>query len=161
MKGQQTQVDSILFFAPDYSLLFLACVLTFKKRQALTLSKSALFITVVLVLSALSLCAMYIEEAGNTILAMTGLYGFVITAVGLIGLMLIVAYDRLNAAKPILWVSLRLFVAALADAIIGAFWIYGDQGQGVYPQVRFINWFVYISSQCLVIHLAKVVALAK
>jgi len=27
--------------------------------------------------------------------------------------------------------------------------------------VRYINWFIYISSQCLVIHLAKVVALAK
>lgn len=43
---------------------------------------------------------MYIEVAGNTILAMTGLYGFVITAVGLMGLMLVVAYGRLNAAKP-------------------------------------------------------------
>lgn len=89
-------MDSILFFAPGYSLLFLACVLAFKKRRALTLSKSALFITVVLVLSALSLCAMYIEVAGNTILAMTGLYGFVITAVGLMGLMLVVGLTRLN-----------------------------------------------------------------
>lgn len=54
--------------------------------------------------------------------------------------------------------SLGLFITELADAIIGAFWIYGDQGRGVYLQVRFINWFVYISSQCLVIHLAKIVA---
>lgn len=154
-------IDSILFFAPGYSLLFLACVLAYKRQQAISQLKSILFMVVVLVISATSLATMYLDGAGIPILAMTGVYSVVVTAVALMGLMLVIAYGGFHAPKPIMWVSLGLFLAALADAIIGAFWIYGNQGQGFYPQVRYINWFIYISSQCLVIHLAKVVALAK
>jgi hypothetical protein len=154
-------IDSILFFAPGYSLLFLACVLAYKRQQAISQLKSILFMVVVLVISATSLATMYLDGAGIPILAMTGVYSVVVTAVALMGLMLVIAYGGFYAPKPIMWVSLGLFLAALADAIIGAFWIYGNQGQGFYPQVRYINWFIYISSQCLVIHLAKVVALAK
>lgn len=154
-------IDSILFFAPGYSLLFLACVLAYKRQQAISQLKSVLFMVVVLVISATSLATMYLDGAGIPILAMTGVYSVVVTAVALMGLMLVIAYGGFHAPKPIMWVSLGLFLAALADAIIGAFWIYGNQGQGFYPQVRYINWFIYISSQCLVIHLAKVVALAK
>ncbi len=154
-------IDSILFFAPGYSLLFLACVLAYKRQQAISQLKSILFMVVVLVISATSLASMYLDGAGIPILAMTGAYSVVVTAVALMGLVLVVAYGGFYAPKSIIWVSLGLFLAALADAIIGAFWIYGNQGQGFYPQVRYINWFIYISSQCLVIHLAKVVALAK
>jgi len=154
-------IDSILFFAPGYSLLFLACVLAYKRQQAIPQLKSILFMVVVLVISATSLASMYLDGAGIPILAMTGVYSVVVTAVALMGLMLVIAYGGFHAPKPIMWVSLGLLLAALADAIIGAFWIYGNQGQGFYPQVRYINWFIYISSQCLVIHLAKVVALAK
>ncbi|TMP52195.1 hypothetical protein CWB81_03305 [Pseudoalteromonas sp. S1688] len=154
-------IDSILFFAPGYSLLFLACVLAYKRQQAISQLKSILFMVVVLVISATSLASMYLDGAGIPILAMTGVYSVVVTSVGLMGLMLVVGYGGFYAPKPIMWVSLGLLLAALADAIIGAFWIYGNQGQGFYPQVRYINWFIYISSQCLVIHLAKVVALAK
>ncbi len=154
-------IDSILFFAPGYSLLFLACVLAYKRQQAISQLKSILFMLVALVISATSLATMYLDGAGIPILAMTGVYSVVVTAVALMGLMLVIAYGGFHAPKPIMWVSLGLFLAALADAIIGAFWIYGNQGQGFYPQVRYINWFIYISSQCLVIHLAKVVALAK
>lgn len=154
-------IDSILFFAPGYSLLFLACVLAYKRQQAISQLKSILFMLVVLVISATSLATMYLDGAGIPILAMTGVYSVVVTAVALMGLMLVIAYGGFHAPKPIMWVSLGLLLAALADAIIGAFWIYGNQGQGFYPQVRYINWFIYISSQCLVIHLAKVVALAK
>lgn len=154
-------IDSILFFAPGYSLLFLACVLAYKRQQAISQLKSILFMLVVLVISATSLASMYLDGAGIPILAMTGVYSVVVTSVGLLGLVLVVTYGGFHAPKPIIWVSLGLLLAALADAIIGAFWIYGNQGQGFYPQVRYINWFIYISSQCLVIHLAKVVALAK
>ncbi|TMP76534.1 hypothetical protein CWB75_01720 [Pseudoalteromonas sp. S1608] len=154
-------IDSILFFAPGYSLLFLACVLAYKRQQAISQFKSVLFMLVVLVISSTSLANMYLDGAGIPILAMTGVYSVVVTAVALMGLMLVVGYGGFYAPKPIIWVSLGLLLAALADAIIGAFWIYGNQGQGFYPQVRYINWFIYISSQCLVIHLAKVVALAK
>ena len=154
-------IDSILFFAPGYSLLFLACVLAYKRQQAISQIKSILFMVVVLVISATSLASMYLDGAGIPILAMTGVYSVVVTSVGLMGLVLVVTYGGFHAPKPIIWVSLGLLLAALADAIIGAFWIYGNQGQGFYPQVRYINWFIYISSQCLVIHLAKVVALAK
>lgn len=154
-------VDSILLFAPGYSLLFLACVLAYKRQQAISRLKSTCFIVAVLLISLMSLASMYLDGAGIPILAMTGFYSVVVTAVGLMGLMLVVVYGGFYAPKPIMWVSLGLLLAALADAIIGAFWIYGNQGQGFYPQVRYINWFIYISSQCLVIHLAKVVALAK
>lgn len=154
-------IDSILFFAPGYSLLFLACVLAYKRQQAISQLKSILFMVVVLVISATSLASMYLDGAGIPILAMTGVYSVVVTSVGLMGLVLVVTYGGFHAPKPIIWVSLGLLLAALADAIIGAFWIYGNQGQGFYPQVRYLNWFIYISSQCLVIHLAKVVALAK
>jgi hypothetical protein len=58
------------------------------------------------------------------------------------------------------WVAAGLVLAAVADAVIGQFWLYGHAGQGFFPAVRDVNWVIYIGSQSLVIHLPRVAVLA-
>ncbi|MFP3398671.1 hypothetical protein SB749_20305, partial [Brevibacterium sp. SIMBA_078] len=81
-------------------------VLAYKRQQAISQLKSILFMLVVLVISATSLATMYLDGAGIPILAMTGVYSVVVTAVALMGLMLVIAYGGFHAPKPIMWVSL-------------------------------------------------------
>jgi hypothetical protein len=78
-----------------------------------------------------------------------------ITAVGISGVLLLLSLG-LTKAPPMAWlVGLGLVLAAVADAVIGSFWLYGNQGDGFYPAVRDINWVIYIGSQSLVIHLPR------
>jgi len=53
-------------------------------------------------------------------------------------------------------VATGLVLATVADGVIGQFWIYGNDGEGYFPAAKYVNWSLYIGSQCLVIHLARV-----
>ena len=46
--------------------------------------------------------------------------------------------------------ALGLVLAMVADAIIGKFWIFGNEGQGYFPLVSHINWIIYFASQALI-----------
>lgn len=148
--------DSVWFFVPGYSLLFIAVLLASRSLVMYPLYYVAAYLGGTLLISLLCFYFMHIPEAGYYVLLLTGLHSFVITSVGLMSLVLLNTYRRLNAPLGVWLVSLGLVLAAIADALIGLYWIYGNSGEGYFPQIRYINWIIYISSQCLVIHLAKI-----
>jgi len=145
-------VDSIFFFVPGYSLLLLA---GFRAIKLNTTDKRFIRYPVVVgsMVGVLSMVMMYLPNTDWFITISTGIYAMLIGVVGFIGLALILSCGGLKASKSELLVGAGFILAAVADAIIGNFWIYGNQGEGFYPQVRYLNWMVYIASQCLVIHL--------
>jgi hypothetical protein len=144
--------DSIYFFLPGYTLLLLAGI------RAIELNtKDKRFIRYPVVagslVGVLSMVMMHLPNTGWFITISTGIYAMLIGVVGFIGLAFILSCGGLKASKGELLVGMGFILAAFADAIIGNFWIYGNLGEGFYPQVRYINWMVYIASQCMVIHL--------
>lgn len=146
--------DSVLFFAPGYLLLLAAVVLVVRANG---FKGSALLATLMAGAFAggLSLASMHLPGTGLYVSAITASYAILITAVGASGLALVAAFGGFRA-RPAVWlVGAGLVLAAIADGIIGRFWLYGNHGEGYFPAARYVNWMLYIGSQCLVIHLAR------
>lgn len=147
--------DSVWFFAPGYLLLMVASL-----RVALANGLNRLVIAGVLsvagVIGGVSVSAMHLPGTGNYVSAITGFYGVFITMVGASGLVFVLSFGKAGVRPGVLLVGSGMVLAAVADSVIGQFWIYGNEGQGYFPAARYINWSLYIGSQCLVIHLARV-----
>lgn len=144
--------DSIYFFLPGYTLLLLAGI---RAIELNTRDKHFIRYPVIAgcVVGMISMVMMHLPNTDLFIIISTSIYAMLIGVVGFIGLAFILSCGALKASKGELLVGTGFILAAVADAIIGNFWIYGNQGEGFYPQVRYINWMVYITSQCMVIHL--------
>lgn len=147
--------DSVWFFAPGYLLLLVAVV-----RIALANGLGGWVMTGMLMPAAIiggaAIYAMHLPGTGDYVSAMTGFYGVFITAVGASGLVFILSFGKARFEPGVLLVGGGIVLAAVADSVIGQFWIYGNSGEGYFPAARYINWSLYIGSQCLVIHLARV-----
>jgi len=147
--------DSVWFFAPGYLLMLIAVV-----RLSLANGLSGLFIAGVLsvagILGGVSINAMHLPGTGDYVSGITGFYGVFITIVGASGLTFIFSFGNARFRPAVLLVGGGVVLVALADSVIGQFWIYGNGGEGYFPEVRYVNWVLYIGSQCLVIHLARV-----
>jgi len=147
--------DSVLFFAPGY-LLFLiaACWVAlankFKANVLLMLFVSASLIGAVLFVS------MHLPGTGMHVSIVTGIYAVLITLVGVSGGVLLMALRKSSARLAVWFVASGLVLAAVADGVIGQFWIYGNNGEGFFPAARYVNWSLYIGSQCMLIHLARI-----
>ena len=152
-------VDSILFFAPGYMLLLLASFFVLRSKACCSNRTLGVYFMIATCVSLASFYSMYIPEAASYTLVLTWVYSFIITAVGLISVLLVKSYGALKAPLSVWVLSLGLVFAALADALIGLFWIYGNEGEGFYPHIRYINWLFYIISQSIVIHLPKVMVM--
>ncbi|TLX46765.1 hypothetical protein C1E24_12220 [Pseudoalteromonas phenolica] len=144
--------DSIYFFLPGYTLLLLAGI---RAIELNTKDKHFIRYPVIAgcVVGMISMAMMHLPNTDLFITISTGIYAMLIGVVGFTGFAFIVSCGGFKASKGELLVGMGFILAAVADAIIGNFWIYGHQGEGFYPQVRYINWIVYITSQCMVIHL--------
>ncbi|MDK1310403.1 hypothetical protein [Pseudoalteromonas ardens] len=142
--------DSVWFFMPGYLLLFLACwrLLGYSGAQVVY------FVVAMLITSLLALFSylnMHLPGSGWYVTVLTGGYAIVIAQAALLGLCLLISSDIPKTPRAIL--ALGMILATVADALIGQFWIFGNEGQGYYPQIRAINWAIYITSQAIVIHL--------
>lgn len=148
--------DSVLFFAPGYLLLIVAA---WRVAQARAVSAQFMLASgaVAAALGGLSFLSMADFNAGDYVLAITGSYAMLITVVGAAGLWLLKAYGAASGPAGIRWVALGLGLAAIADSLIGTFWIYGNQGEGFFPAISYVNWIVYFGSQALVQQLPLVV----
>ncbi len=149
--------DSVWCFAPGY-LLLLAAVLRVVHQRGVPLRAVAWAMSVACVLGLLSFASMHLPGTGAYVTALTGVYSMVITAVGFSAVLLLMAWGGRHAPASVCWVGLGLVLAAVADAVIGQFWLYGNGGKGFFPVVRDVNWVIYIGSQCLVIHLPRLLA---
>lgn len=147
--------DSVLFFGPGYTLLLAAVLLSAKHLGGAGATWVLGMLGAALLLGGMSFFSIYIPGSGAYVAGITGSYSILITAVGISGLLLLAPYHVLQAPLSIWAICIGLALAALADAVIGTFWIYGNAGQGFFPLVRDANWILYISSQCLVILLPK------
>jgi len=147
--------DSVWFFAPGYLLLLVAVV-----KIALANDLNGLVVIVILTLAAVIgsvvIYTMHLPGTGDYVSAMTGFYGAFITVVGASGLVFVLSLGKARCEPAVLLVGAGIVLAAVADSVIGQFWIYGNGGEGYFPAARYINWSLYIGSQCLVIHLARV-----
>ncbi|WP_052713051.1 hypothetical protein [Pseudoalteromonas rubra] len=142
--------DSVWFFMPGYALMFIACwrLLDYSAHQ------TRYFVIAMLITAALGLLSylnMHIPDSGWYVSLMTGIYAVFIAQAALLGLCLLVN-TSLPARSRYLMAS-AMILATVADALIGQFWIFGNEGLGYYPQIRAINWVFYITSQAIVIHL--------
>lgn len=147
--------DSVTFFAPGYLLLLIAvCFVSF--HRGVGVKVIAGFLTLGALLGAVSFASMHLPGTGMRVSTITGAYAMLITALGASGFLLLLAYGGLRAPLGVWLVSAGVLLAAVADGVIGQFWIYGNGGEGYYPAVRYVNWFIYVGSQSLVIHLARV-----
>lgn len=150
--------ESVLFFGPGYFLLLLNGVLVAKDNKV----KASIIYLPVLVatlLGVVSLFMMHLPGTGTLVTAITGSYAALISAVGIFGFVIIYSFGGLNASPRAWLVGLGFMLAGVADAVIGNFWIYGNEGKGFYPTVRHVNWILYIGSQCLVIYLPFILVL--
>jgi len=149
--------DSVWLFAPGYLLLMVAALYLARSRG---LSQKTMIVGLGLgaLMGAISFATLHLPGTGTYVSVITGFYSMLITAVGVSGVLLLLSYG-LTQAPPMAWlVALGLVLAAVADAVIGSFWLYGNNGQGFFPEVRDINWVIYIGSQSLVIHLPRLAA---
>lgn len=147
--------DSVLFFAPGYLLLLAAVVLVTVRNNIGPTVWGGIFV-VAAVAGIASFASMHLPGTGFYVSMLTGGYSVLITAVGLSGVVLVICFGGVRASPGIWLVGLGLVLAAVADGIIGQFWLYGNDGAGYFPWAREVNWIIYVGSQCLVIHLPRV-----
>ncbi len=145
-------IDSIIPFGFGYLVLIYAVFLVARKNR-INILFVVLTLGIGLIVSAFSYSDLYIEGTENYVIYATGIYSLIIGLVGVSGLWLLQAYRWSKAPKYIWLVSFGLFLAPLADFVIGKYWIFGNNGEGIYPTIRNINWIIYIGSQALVQHL--------
>jgi len=144
--------ESVIFFGPGYFLLLVTGILI-----ALDTTVKGWVMYSVLLIGALfgvvSLMSMHLPGTGVFVTAMTVGYAALIGAVALFGCVVVHSMGGMQASLGVWLVGLGFVLAGVADAVIGAFWIYGNGGEGFYPTVRQVNWILYVGSQCLVIYL--------
>lgn len=147
--------DSVWFFAPGY-LLLLVAVLRIALGNGLSPGVITGMLSLAAIIGANAVYAMHLPGTGDYVSAITGGYGVFITVVGASGLAFVLSFRKAGFQPAVLLVGAGIALAAVADSVIGQFWIYGNGGEGYFPAARYINWSLYIGSQCLVIHLARV-----
>lgn len=149
-------VDSIFFFGPGYLILFIAVT-----QLVLTRGIKTKFITVTtiiaMLISVITYIDMYISDTSIVLTIITGGYALLITALATSGIWLLKSFNGLKSPRYIWIVFIGLLLAMLADAIIGAFWIFGNNGLGYFPLVSHVNWFIYIASQAFIQQLPRAI----
>lgn len=146
--------DSVTFFGPGYALfLSVACWLVI----ANDIKPKILFIWggIGSLVGVASFLSMHLSGTGSHVSIVTGSYAVLITLVGVSGFILFTAFRNSVIKLGVCLVSIGLVLAAVADGVIGQFWIYGNAGEGFFPEAKYVNWSLYIGSQCLLIHIAR------
>lgn len=139
-------VNSVWFFLPGYLLwLVLAWRVTDGRVSART---HALSLLATCLGGLISFGALVLPGVSGYTAWVTGAYSPVITSMLAAALWLWLAFGRRAA-----WVCIGAVLAAVADALIAQFWLYG---QGHYPGVAHLNFVVYFASQALIQQLALV-----
>ncbi|HBY85704.1 MAG TPA: hypothetical protein DEO86_07510 [Colwellia sp.] len=146
--------DSVTYFAPGYALfLTIACWLAISNGTKPKVIYS--WGVIAILLGVASFISMHLSGTGKHVSLVTGGYAVLITLVGASGLVLLAAFHNSVFKRGVWLVSIGLVLAAAADGVIGQFWIYGNGGEGFFPAAKYVNWSLYIGSQCLLIHIAR------
>lgn len=143
-------IDSIWFFALGYGLL-LGLLIRFLRREfALKLTQIVLMIIIAAMIATWSYQLMYLPNISHYSLFLSATHCFIVSLLGVFGLCLLVKNKKCNI-KANYAVASGFILAMLADAIIGQFWLFANQGDGYFPIARHVNWVIYIGSQTLLL----------
>ena len=146
---------SVLFFGPGY-LAFLAAAMLIAQRKKANKIWVLTPLAVGALIGFISMQHDLMDRAGFFVTILTGNYAVFMGAFGFCSISLVVALGGKNAPITVWIVASGFVLAAIADAIIGHYWLFGNAGQGFYPTVRYVNWVIYIGSQCLLIYMPYV-----
>lgn len=146
--------DSVTFFAPGYAL-FLTVVCWLAIANDIKAKVLLIWFVIGSLVGAASFFSMHLSGTGSHVFIVTGGYAVLITLVGVSGFILLSSFRNSTIKRGVWLVSSGLVLAAIADAVIGQFWIYGNGGEGFFPAAKYVNWSLYIGSQCLLIHIAR------
>lgn len=150
--------DSVSLFGPGYLLLLINGALVAAANQIQNkITYGAILLGAFFGVATFAL--MHLPGTGLYVTAITGSYAALVTAVAALGLVIVYSFGGLSAPLGVKLVGLGFVLVCVADAVIGNFWIYGNNGEGFFPAVRYVNWILYIGSQCLVIFLPYVFVL--
>jgi len=140
--------DSVWFFLPGYLLWVALAWQTSAPRVSLRIR----WVTLLLAGFAglISWGMLVLPGTHAYIMWITGAYSLVITAMAAAGGWLAMAHGR--AVWP---VAVGAVLAAVADALIAQFWLFGH---GHYPGIAHLNFVVYFASQALLQQLPLVLA---
>lgn len=141
--------DSVLFFFPGY-LLIIATVAFVAYNQGVTKTFMAITALLASVIALVTYQDMHIANSSLTLTVITMSYSVLVSILAVSALWLLKAFAWSKAPLGIWLAAGGLVLAMVADAIIGQFWIFGNQGQGFFPVVSHSNWIVYIGSQLLI-----------
>lgn len=141
--------DSVMFFFPGYLLLVLSIAYL---AMVNGLSKKLLSATTLIVISIalITYHDMYLMAAGDLLTLITASYSVLVSLLAVSALWLIKSCTAYKIPIRIWYAALGLVLAMIADAVIGKFWIFGNQGQGYFPLVSHVNWIIYFASQALI-----------
>ncbi|CAM3997139.1 hypothetical protein [Pseudoalteromonas byunsanensis] len=149
-------IDSVLFFAPGYAMLLL--VMSYILKHYYNVRSLLLAASLSFGIATVSYINIVNANAGMYVTVVSYFYSLLISLVATSGILLWFKYG-VSAPMSIWLCAIGLVLATLADYLIGAMWIFGNDGQGFYPLARELNWILYITSQGLVIHLPRVIEL--
>ncbi|KGJ87434.1 hypothetical protein [Colwellia psychrerythraea] len=152
--------DSVFFFAPGYAL-FLVAACWISLVNGLKPKVLVVIMIIACLVGAASFFSMHLPGTGLYVSMITGSYAVLITLVGASALLLLMVLGKSSAKLTVWLIASGLILAMVADAVIGQFWIYGNNGQGYFPVAKYVNWVLYIGSQCLLIHLARLAVFLK
>jgi Na+/melibiose symporter-like transporter len=152
-------LSSVVFFGPGYALLITAI---YWNAFKLKVPKKLIYLSLVIGLIIANLSFLFMKTGGTnyTLKFLVYCYSIIVTLTGVSGILFYLSYRKHEINKMVYLITLGCLLAPLADLIIGTFWIFGNEGQGFYPVARYANWFIYISSQALVILMPQVVVLS-
>lgn len=152
--------DSVTYFAPGYAL-FLSLVCWLVIANGVKAKILLIWFVIASVVGSASFFSMHLPSTGSFVSVVTGGYAVLITLVGASGFILVTKLRNEVKQCGVWLVAIGLVLAAVADGVIGQFWIYGNGGEGFFPAAKYINWSLYIGSQCLLIHIARLAVLHK
>ena len=141
--------DSVIFFFPGYLILVVAIA---KLAIVKGLPKTIIILSAILaaIVATFTYNDMHLAGSSIPLTIMTSCYSVLVSILAVSAIWLVKSFAWKNAPIRIWLAALGLVLAMIADAVIGKFWIFGNQGQGYFPTVSHINWIIYLSSQLLI-----------
>ncbi|MGB2739006.1 MAG: hypothetical protein WBC60_00460 [Cognaticolwellia sp.] len=141
--------DSVIFFFPGYFILVLAIAHLAIKSG---LSSKLIIVTTVIAttLAVMTYHDMHLTSVSNVLTLITASYAILVSILAVSTIWLIIPLMQYKVPPRIWGAALGLVLAMVADALIGKYWIFGNQGQGYFPLVSHVNWIVYFTSQVLI-----------
>jgi len=141
--------DSVIFFFPGYLMLAIA-IAHFATKSGQSKKLLGITAAITAIMALVTYHDMHLTGVAYLLTLVTAAYSVVVSILAISAIWLIKSLHTYKLPVRIWCAALGLILAMVADAIIGKFWIFGNEGQGYFPLVSHINWIIYFASQALI-----------